>query len=71
MNTDDGKDGWYARIENNGWRLVSDRLIYASMVRNVIVAKVLRTVLILSAIFSCNGSTNNEHLIALMFQKSF
>jgi len=31
MNKDDGQDGWYARIENNGWRLVSDRLIYASM----------------------------------------
>ncbi|XP_076824881.1 uncharacterized protein LOC143470550 [Clavelina lepadiformis] len=24
-------DGWYERYENNGWRLVSDRLIYASM----------------------------------------
>lgn len=26
-----GRDGWYVRIENNGWRLVSDRLIHAAM----------------------------------------
>nr|CAB3226509.1 uncharacterized protein C11orf65 homolog [Phallusia mammillata] len=30
-NNQSKKEGWYARNENNGWRLVSDRLIYASM----------------------------------------
>nr|XP_039247995.1 protein MFI-like [Styela clava] len=28
---DTEKDGWYMRVENNGWRLVSDRLIHAAM----------------------------------------
>lgn len=23
-----GRDGWYRRFENNGWRLVSDRVIH-------------------------------------------
>ena len=25
------RDGWYQRMENNGWRLVSDRLIHHMM----------------------------------------
>ena len=25
------KRGWYERLENNGWRLVSDRLIHHAM----------------------------------------
>lgn len=28
---DSERDGWYMRYENNGWRLVSDRLIHAAM----------------------------------------
>uniref|UniRef100_H2YYQ0 Uncharacterized protein n=1 Tax=Ciona savignyi TaxID=51511 RepID=H2YYQ0_CIOSA len=31
LNDTSSKDGWYIRHENNGWRLVSDRLIYSSM----------------------------------------
>ncbi|XP_078495050.1 protein MFI [Ciona intestinalis] len=31
LNTTNTKEGWYVRHENNGWRLVSDRLIYSSM----------------------------------------
>ncbi|GFN93734.1 chromosome 11 open reading frame 65 [Plakobranchus ocellatus] len=28
---EDNQDGWYRRVENNGWRLVSDRLIHHIM----------------------------------------
>uniref|UniRef100_F6PP06 Uncharacterized protein n=1 Tax=Ciona intestinalis TaxID=7719 RepID=F6PP06_CIOIN len=31
LNTTNTKEGWYVRHENNGWRLVSDRLIHSSM----------------------------------------
>lgn len=56
LHDDSQQDGWYKRHENNGWRLVSDRLIYSAMVK-------LIYVLVIS--FERQSSVNKEFFVMI------